>query len=155
MCCQKAFHAYVTSGGWPTGGEAIRSSSAALCSLSSLRLSPATQRLMVQFLRNGTAPIALDPGAKRSGSLKRRSCSKGRWRYLTVLNSHSVRFYALLRPVCRVDLRSNPLILPSASSAAIIFGIHPRPFRSSARPNRPTHLPGLSLSRAVSPIQNP
>jgi hypothetical protein len=155
MCCQKAFHAFVTLGGWPTAGEAIRFSSAVLCSLNSLRLSPARRRLAVQLLRNGAAPIALDPGSKQSGSLKRRSCSKGRCRYLTVPNSRSTRLYALLRPVCQVVLRPNPSILPSGSFAAIIFRIHPCPLRSPDRANRTTHRPGPSFPRAVAPIQNP
>ena len=155
MCCQKAFHAFVTSGGWPTGGEPIRFSSAALCSLSSLHLSPLTHRLTVQLLRNGTAPIVSARATKQSGSLKRRSYSKGWWRYLTVPNLHSVQLHALLPSVCRVELRPNSLNLPSGSFAAITFAIHPCPLRSPARPNRATHHPPLSLSRAVSPFQNP
>jgi hypothetical protein len=37
----------------------------------------AEPRLRAQFPRNGTAPIALDPGAKQSGSRKHRSYMKG------------------------------------------------------------------------------
>ena len=155
MCCQKAFHAFVTSGGWPTDGEPIRFSSAALCSRSSLHLRLSTQRLTTQLPRNGNAPIVPGPATKQGGSLKHRSYSKGWWRYLTLPDPNSVRLHALLVPVCRVELRPGPLFLPSASSAAIIFGIHPCPFPCLARPNRATHRPGLSLSRAVFPIQNP
>jgi hypothetical protein len=155
MCCQKAFHAFVTSGGWPTGGEPSRFSSAALCSLSSLHLSPLTQRLTVQLLRNGTAPIALDPGARKSGSHMRRSCSKGRWRYLTVPNSHSVRLHALLVLVCRVDLRSISLNLLSAPSLNLILRTGSDPFQPSYRRCRPFHCGRLPLPQALFAIQNP
>ena len=155
MCCQRDFHAFATSGGWPTGGEPIRFSSVALCSLSSLRLSLATQRLTAQFLRNGTVPIALDHGAKKSGSLMRRSCSKGWWRYLTVPNSHSVRLHALLPSVCRVNLRPGSLFLPSTPSQNVILRIGSDPFPPSRRQYRPSHCGCTPLLQAPSAIQNP
>jgi hypothetical protein len=155
MCCQKAFPASVTSGGWPTGGEALRFSSAALCSLNNLHLRPLPQPLTEQFLRNGNALIALDRGAKPSGSLTRKSCSKGRWRYLTVPNSHSVRLYALLVPVCRVDLRSGSFILFLPPSPNVILPTGSDPFRPAGPQRRPFYCGHLPLPQAIFAIENP
>ena len=155
MCCQKAFHAFVTSGGWPTDGEPIRFSSAALCSRSSLHLRLSTQRLTTQLPRNGNAPIVPGPATKQGGSLKHRSYSKGWWRYLTLPDPNSVRLHALLVAVCRVDLRPGSLFLPSGSPAVIELGIHPCLLRSLTQANHAMHRPELSLLRAELAIQNP
>ena len=141
--------------GWPTGEEPVRFSSAALCSLSSLHLRLLTQRLTTQLPRNGNAPIVSGSATKQSGSLRRRFGSKGRWRYLTLPDSNSVRLHALLVPVCRVDLRPGSPFLPSGSSAVIELGTLPCPSRSLTQANHATHRPELSLSRAELAIQNP